>query len=314
MNLNQTVQYLTIDAEQVGQRLDNWLMARLKGVPKSKIYRIIRKGEVRVNKARVKPEYRVLAGDIVRVPPIRVSQTTPVVQPHQKVLKELEQSILYEDNQLLVLNKPAGLAVHGGSGISYGVIEGLRKLRPDCKGLELVHRLDRDTSGCLLVAKRRSMLRYLHEIIRQGNIDKIYRTVVLGRWPKRRQQIAAPLRKNEPRAGERIVKVDPQGKQALTEFTVLEYYPEVTLVQAKPITGRTHQIRVHAQYAGHPIVGDEKYGDFAINRQLKAVGFNRLCLHAAQLSFDLPDGTPFYVEAPLPESILQPLTQLKSNS
>ncbi|WP_163833915.1 23S rRNA pseudouridine(955/2504/2580) synthase RluC [Spartinivicinus ruber] len=310
MNPNQTVQYLTIDSEQAGQRLDNWLTTRLKGVPKGKIYRIIRKGEVRVNKARVKPEYRVVAGDIVRVPPVRVSQTTPKAQPHQKVLQDLEQSILYEDSQFLVLNKPSGLAVHGGSGISYGVIEGLRKLRPNIKSLELVHRLDRDTSGCLLVAKRRSMLRYLHEIIREGHIDKIYQAVVLGRWSKRRKQISAPLRKNEPRAGERIVKVDPEGKQALTEFEVIQYYPELTLVQAKPITGRTHQIRVHTQYAGHPIVGDEKYGDFAVNRQLKSKGFNRLCLHAAQLIFELPDGTLFNIEAPLPESIQQTLAQL----
>lgn len=276
MSPNQTVQYLTIDSEQAGQRLDNWLTTRLKGVPKGKIYRIIRKGEVRVNKSRVKPEYRVMAGDVIRVPPVRVSQSAPSVQPHQALLHQLEQSILYEDNQLLVLNKPAGIAVHGGSGISYGVIEGLRKLRPDSKCLELVHRLDRDTSGCLLVAKKRSMLRHLHEIIRQGYIDKIYQAVVLGRWPKRRKQVDAPLRKNEPRAGERIVKVDSQGKRSLTEFEVLQYYPELTLIQAKPITGRTHQIRVHAQFAGHSIVGDEKYGDFTVNRQLKALGFNRL--------------------------------------
>lgn len=281
------VQFVTIDADQAGQRIDNFLITFLKGVPKSKIYRILRKGEVRVNKKRVKPVYKIQSGDEIRVPPVRIAETTdkPVNVQLNKV-KQLESQIIYESDNVIVINKPSGIAVHGGSGLSFGVIEALRQLRPDCRFLELVHRLDRDTSGCLLIAKKRSVLRYLHEQLRNKKLYKEYAALAAGRWPRSTKRVDAPLLKNTVQSGERLVKVDLSGKDSCTDFSIERYFDKATLVRAMPVTGRTHQIRVHAQFAGCPLAGDPKYGDQAFDEELKRTyGFNRLFLHARKLKF-----------------------------
>lgn len=286
------VQFETITADQAGQRIDNFLLTRLKGAPKTLIYRILRKGEVRINKGRVKPEYKLQAGDLLRIPPVRLPEAGEPVLVGQGILDALEQAVIHEDKGLIVVNKPAGLAVHGGSGLHFGVIEAMRQLRPDCPQLELVHRLDRDTSGCLMIAKRRSMLRHLHAALRaEGGIDKRYLALVRGRWPAGTRRVQAPLQKNNLRSGERMVEVNTEGKPSLTEFAVLQRFGELaTLVEARPITGRTHQIRVHARYAGHPIAGDPKYGDDDFSQRIRELGGKRLFLHAVSLALTLPDG------------------------
>ncbi|NRA20351.1 MAG: 23S rRNA pseudouridine(955/2504/2580) synthase RluC [Oceanospirillaceae bacterium] len=299
------VRYIAVTEDQEGQRIDNFLRTALKGVPKSMIYRIVRKGEVRVNKGRVKPDTKLKAGDMVRIPPVRTAQPGETVRVSKALLEKLEASILYESDALIVINKPSGLAVHGGSGIQLGLIEAMRQMRPDCSFLELVHRLDRDTSGCIMVAKKRSMLRHLHEALRQGRgISKIYHALVIGRWDATTQKIDAPLRKNELVSGERIVKVQPDGKASITMFKVIRRFANVaTLVEAKPITGRTHQIRVHAQFAGHPIIGDEKYGVESVNNEMQAQGIRRLFLHAAALTVTLEDGEKLHFKAPLENNL-----------
>lgn len=278
------VQHIEVTQGFAGQRIDNFLLAHLKGAPKTLIYRILRKGEVRVNKGRVKPDYRLCAGDILRVPPIRLP--APDVPPSiaQGLLQQLESSIVHEDNGLLVINKPAGIAVHGGSGLNFGIIEAFRQLRPQCQELELIHRLDRDTSGLLMLAKKRSRLRQLHQALRDNSIDKGYQALVRGHWPTSRRQVNAPLLRSNLRSGERMVEVNQAGKESLTEFRVLKRFDNLaTLIQAKPITGRTHQIRVHALYAGHPIAGDNKYGDEQFSRWIRDLGGKRLFLHAHYL-------------------------------
>lgn len=299
----------TVQPEYDGQRLDNFLLRELKGVPKSRIYRILRKGEVRVNGKRVKPEYRLIEGDVVRIPPIRVSEQ--VQQVASDGLKNLlGDAILLENEHFIVVNKPAGMAVHGGSGISLGLIETLRQMRPEARFLELVHRLDRDTSGCLLVAKKPAALKYFHELLRQEHqIDKVYLALVIGRWANRQKKIEAPLRKNELSSGERIVRVAADGKPSLTEFSVRERFGDfATLVEARPITGRTHQIRVHAQFAGHPILGDEKYADERCVELAEEIGLNRLFLHAEKLGFQW-QGKLVEVTAPLPKALLAAISQ-----
>jgi 23S rRNA pseudouridine955/2504/2580 synthase len=280
-----------ISDERAGQRIDNFLLSQLKGVPKSRIYRLLRKGEVRVNKGRIKPDYRLKSGDQVRIPPVRVSaqDASKQLAPTQGVLALVESSIIYDDKNLMVLNKPAGLAVHGGSGIDYGVIEALRTIFPQQQHLELVHRLDRDTSGCLLVAKKRSMLKRLHEQLRNNDIQKKYVALLKGRWADGKQIIDAPLRKNTLKSGERIVRVDPEGKRAQSIFKPVKLFAESTLMEVELITGRTHQIRVHASHAGYPIAGDEKYGHRGFNLSMKALGLNRLFLHAKSLTFFLSE-------------------------
>lgn len=288
--INHSVRFQTISADQAGQRIDNYLLSQLKGVPKSMIYRIIRKGEVRVNKGRVKAEYKLQADDVVRIPPVKVSakEHAPISHKLHQVA-QLEQQILFEDEVLLVLNKPSGMAVHGGSGLSFGVIEALRSLRSDARFLELVHRLDRDTSGILLVAKKRSALRHLHEQLRNKTIQKEYLALVRGQWQSHCKVINAPLNKNELASGERIVRVSEQGKPSETRFSVEERYgQEATLIKAMPVTGRTHQIRVHTQYAGHPIALDSKYGDQTFDQKLQTFGLNRLFLHAYAIRFEHP--------------------------
>jgi len=294
------VQLLTISEEEAGQRIDNFLLRVCKGVPKSHIYRVLRSGEVRVNKGRIDQTYRLEDGDVVRVPPIRIAEKTAPTAPGA------EFKILLEDNHLLVIDKPAGVAVHGGSGVSYGVIEQLRASRPDAKFLELVHRLDRDTSGILLLAKKRSALTNLHEQMRDGETDKRYLTLVHGDWQNARQHIKLPLHKYSTADGERRVRVQEDGQTAHTVFSLLRRYGEFALLEAELKTGRTHQIRVHLSASGFAIVGDDKYGDFALNKALqKAAGeriaFKRMFLHAYQITFAHPDsGKPVTLKAALP--------------
>lgn len=305
------VQWLDISTEQAGQRIDNFLLRFLKGVPKSHIYRLLRKGEVRVNKGRIKPEYRLKSGDQVRIPPVRVSESKPASPSGQSVQK-LADAVLYEDERLLVLNKPAGMAVHGGSGLSYGVIEALRVLRPQAPYLELVHRLDRDTSGCLLIAKRRSELRMLHELLRKGGVDKRYLLLVQGDWSQGPYRVNAALKKNLLRGGERMVRVDEDGKTALTHFHFLESYAGASLMEAELKTGRTHQIRVHATHAGHPLAGDDKYGDADFNRRMRRLGLKRLFLHAHTVAFeDSERRRNIHVSAPLSADLRKLIQQLE---
>lgn len=311
--INASVKMLEISDDEAGQRIDNYLLTKLKGVPKSLIYRIVRKGEVRVNKGRVKPEYKLQAGDIVRVPPVRVSEKThaPISNKLNKVAS-LENQIIFEDDCLLVLNKPSGIAVHGGSGLSFGVIEGLRALRPEARFLELVHRLDRDTSGILLVAKKRSALRNLHEQLRIKTVQKDYLALVRGQWQSHVKVIQAPLLKNELASGERIVKVSLDGKPSETRFSIEERYPNATLVKASPVTGRTHQIRVHTLHAGHPIAMDNKYGDKDFDTEMRLLGLNRLFLHAASIRFEHPKtGETLRLNAPLDDNMKAILKKLR---
>ncbi len=295
---NNKVLHIEIAPGFAGQRIDNYLLASLKGAPKTLVYRILRKGEVRVNKGRVKPDYRLCAGDILRIPPIHLPPADAPPSVPRSLLEQLEAAIVYEDGSLLVVNKPAGIAVHGGSGLNFGIIEAFRQLRPQCKELELVHRLDRDTSGLLMLAKKRSRLRQLHAALRNNQIDKSYQALVCGHWPTSRKQVNAPLLRSNLRSGERMVEVNPAGKESLTMFSVLRRFGKAaTLVQANPITGRTHQIRVHALYAGHPIAGDNKYGDEQFSRQIRELGGKRLFLHANYLKIPNVQGAPLELRA-----------------
>ncbi len=308
-----TVQMVTVTADTAGQRVDNFLIAQLKGVPKSMIYRILRKGEVRVNKKRIKPEYKLEDGDILRIPPVRVAEKVEnVVSAKLDKVAALEHCIIFEDEHLLVLNKPSGTAVHGGSGLSFGAIEGLRALRPDARFLELVHRLDRETSGVLLVAKKRSALRSLHEQLRLKTMQKDYLALVRGQWQSHCKVVQAPLLKNVLQSGERIVRVDAEGKPSETRFKVEERFSFATLIKANPVTGRTHQIRVHALHAGHPIAFDDRYGDREFDAQLAGTGLDRLFLHAAALRFEHPaTGETMRVEAPMDDRLRRCLTVLR---
>jgi 23S rRNA pseudouridine955/2504/2580 synthase len=307
----QNIQYITLTNDHSGQRLDNFLMSRLKGLPKSRLYRIIRKGELRINKKRVKPDYRLQEGDIIRIPPLRLTPSIKKNNLNKKLIKLLEKSIIFEDSHFLALNKPSGMAVHGGSGIYLGIIESFRLLRPQLKFLELVHRLDRDTSGCLLLAKKSSALKEVQELLRSGKIKKTYIALVAGHWPKSLLKIDAPLYKNQLRSGERIVRVQTKGKSSLTEFSVQHYYDASTLIKAMPLTGRTHQIRVHTQFAKHPIIGDEKYGNKENNKKMRQLGCKRLFLHASQLEFTLQStGKAIVLKAELPDDLNQVLKRL----
>ena len=306
------VQWVEVSAEQAGQRIDNFLLCHLKGVPRSRIYRILRKGEVRVNRGRARPDYRLQAGDRLRIPPLRVSERRPGQVPAQ-VQAGLADKVLYEDERLLVVDKPAGLAVHGGSGLAFGVIEALRAQRPGAPYLELVHRLDRDTSGCLMIAKKRSELRSLHALLREGRVTKRYLLLAQGDWSQGPWRIDAPLRKNQLRGGERMVRVDAAGKASRTRFAFLQGYPGASLMEAELGTGRTHQIRVHAAHAGHPLAGDDKYGDANFNRRLQSMGLRRLFLHAHLLAFDDPErDRHIEVSAPLPDDLRSVLDRLEA--
>ena len=285
-----------------GQRLDNYLLRTLNGVPKTRIYKAIRKGEVRINKGRAKPETKLVAGDVVRVPPFQEQpRSAPKAASHFWV-DQIREAIVYDVGHLLVINKPSGLAVHGGSGVNAGLIETLRLMYPDQRYLELVHRLDRDTSGLIMVAKRASVLRDLHAQLRGDRVDKRYQALVGGRWPAHLSSVDAPLEKFSLSSGERRVKVSADGRKSLTRYRVLSRWRHATLLEAKPVTGRTHQIRVHCRHVGMPILGEQKYAlpeSEALTRQL---GLERLFLHAAKLSFEL-DGRRIELEAPLPNEL-----------
>jgi 23S rRNA pseudouridine955/2504/2580 synthase len=290
---------LEVGEESEAQRLDNFLLRRLKGVPKSHVYRVVRSGEVRVNSGRVKPDYRVRIGDKVRVPPIRVSA------PNQKPpAKPFGLPIVHEDPSLLVVDKPSGFAVHGGSGVSHGVIELLRAARPEAKLLELAHRLDRDTSGLLLIAKKRSALVELHRMLRDGEVEKVYVAVVKGVPASKHFDITEPLHKYVNAKGERRVVVKDGGQSAVTRIKLVEKGKDLSLLQLRLMTGRTHQIRVHLAHAGHPVLGDDKYGDFEFNRALARQGVKRLFLHARRLGFTHPvDGKAMKIESFLPDDM-----------
>ena len=307
------VRFYTIDSEDAGQRIDNYLMKTLKGVPKSMLYRLLRKGEIRVNKKRTKPEYKLVAEDIIRVAPIRISEKENTVSTQLNVVANLEKQILFEDERLLVINKPSGMAVHGGSGLNFGVIEALRALRPDARMLELVHRLDRDTSGCLVVAKKRSALRSLHKQLREKKVQKFYHALVKGRWSPKLTRVTDALKKNDLKSGERVVVVDNiNGKESETRFKVLQHFDDATLVRAFPVTGRTHQIRVHCQVKGHPIACDPKYGHPEFDSAMKERGLKRLFLHAASIEFTHPlTEQKLKIEAPLEPALNSLLNRLK---
>jgi len=309
------VSYVEAGEGDAAQRIDNFLMRVWRQVPKSHIYRLLRKGEVRVNGKRAKPELRLQVGDKVRLPPIRLEQVEGPLPPSRSLQSAIEAAVIYEDKDILVVNKPAGIAVHGGSGLSHGVIEGLRASRPDLTELELVHRIDRETSGCLLIAKRRAALRELHARLREREMDKRYLALVCGKWTLGTKKLDMPLKTNEKQGGERLVRVHPDGQSAESTFKRIESYGKwATLMEVHIGTGRTHQIRVHAAYARHPVAGDEKYGDRDTNDALKqAFGLRRMFLHAHSLSFIRP-GTdePFSISAPLSEELQAVLDKLSA--
>ena len=295
------VRKVRIDADAAGQRVDNFLHRELPGVPRARVYRLLRRGEVRVNGGRVRAEYRLEAGDEVRIPPVRLREEGPA--PSADRAAAILDNVLYEDKKLLVIDKPAGIAVHGGSGISHGVIELLRAARPDLKDLSLVHRLDRETSGCLVIAKKRSALRALHEKFREGIVEKNYLALVLGDWQFGEQLIDEPLLVTHRKGGERHVIVSPEGKAAQTRVRLSRTYGKFSLLQCSPLTGRTHQIRVHLQSAGFPIAGDDRYGDPDANKRVKALGLARLFLHAQSISFPDEHGNELHFAAPLPDDL-----------
>ncbi len=307
--VHSAVRHVEIDDTRAGQRLDNFLLATLKGVPKSRIYRLVRKGEVRVNRGRTQPDYRLQVGDLVRIPPVRQAQA-PETAPAER-FGWLEERVLFEDQYLLALDKPAGLAVHAGSGIAFGLIEALRALRPHAPMLELVHRLDRDTSGCLLIAKSRQALTGLHTALRGGHVAKQYLALVQGLMRGSRT-VTAALEKRE-RGGERMVEAGDEGREAATRIHPRTRYPDVgaTLVEVDLLTGRTHQARVHAAHIGHPIAGDDKYGDREFNRELKHAGLKRLFLHAWRIKFRHPvTSRNLSLEAELPADLSSVLERL----
>ncbi|TLY63637.1 MAG: RluA family pseudouridine synthase [Gammaproteobacteria bacterium] len=276
--------------EEAGQRLDNFLHKRLGGIPRSRVYRVIRKGEVRVNGHRAGPDTRLQARDRIRIPPVRVQPQSDVSRPSAALQQTIREAIVFESSDLLVLDKPAGIAVHGGSGVSFGVIEALRALRPG-ESLELAHRLDRDTSGCLLVARNAATLRAVHALLREGRFEKRYLALLKGKWDLGRKRIDIPLRTDIRVGGERTVKADSSGKASVSEFRPVQFFGKrATLVEVILHTGRTHQIRVHAQHAGHPVAGDEKYGDEVFNHELQALGLKRMFLHAHSVGFEWPQG------------------------
>lgn len=309
------VRYIEIDDVSVGQRIDNFLIRLLKGVPRSHIYRILRSGEVRINKGRIKPIYRIKKGDRVRIPPLRLPPLRDAVpKAPAGLLARLEAAIILEDDDFMFLNKPAGLAVHGGSGIDWGVIELLRQARPKLPMLELGHRLDRDTSGCLLIAKSRQALIGLHHLLREGKVDKRYLALVAGCWQGGERTVAASLFKRQSDAPSKgKVVVGEAGKRAQTSFIPLQNYRNDSLLQVRIHTGRTHQIRVHAAHIGYPLAGDDKYGDSGYNRQMKGLGLKRLFLHASLMAFQIPGQRKGYrVEAPLEPSLRQVLSKLEA--
>ena len=305
------VRKVQVDADQAGQRIDNFLRRELPGVPKSRIYRLLRRGEVRVNGGRVRAEYKLTAGDEVRVPPARVrAEGAP---PSDKQAASVAERVLFEDKRLLVVDKPSGIAVHGGSGISHGVIEMLRHARPDLKDLSLAHRLDRETSGCLVLAKRRSALRELHELFREGKVEKNYLGLAVGDWQLGEQLIDEPLFVQNRQGGERHVIVSREGKPAQTRVALSRKHGKYSLLQCSPVTGRTHQIRVHLEHYDHPLLGDERYGEGDANKAAKKLGLKRLFLHAQSIAFPDHSGNEAHFTSPLADDLEQFLQKLVKN-
>ena len=313
------VTFVLVEASDAGQRLDNWLLRTMKGLPRSLIYRLLRTGQVRVNGKRAKPDQRVAEGERIRLPP-RKDAPPPSEAPSplvvSKSLREVvESSIVREDKDLIALCKPAGLAVHGGSGLSFGVIEALRAMRPDESELELVHRLDRETSGLLLVARNKKTLRELHTLFRDGKVEKRYLALVKGQWNLGRTTVDVPLATRQKQGGERMVRVHESGKEARSTFEAADFFgSRATLMQVEIDTGRTHQIRVHAQHAGHPVAGDPKYGDREFNEEMRDMGLDRMFLHAQSISLDWPNaGRTYQVSVPLPPELANVIDVLSSS-
>ena len=318
-----SVSLITVAEHEAGQRLDNYLIKILKGVPKSHIHRIIRAGEVRLNKKRCKPDSRIQTGDLLRIPPVRTAEKQRSSENRAQAVPAREFTIIYEDDALLVIDKPAGTAVHGGSGVSFGVIVQIRRARPDARYLELVHRLDKDTSGLLMIAKKRSALVKLHEAIRNDHPKKIYLALGVGKLPNDSFHVKLPLFKYTGAQGEKMVRVSEDGQSAHTIFRVLNRFSDdllhqvglshLTLVQATLKTGRTHQIRVHLQSQQCPIAGDERYGDYQANKRLQKLGLKRMFLHAAELHLDHPlTGEKLILKAPLPQDLAQFVLMLEN--
>jgi len=309
-NNQPSVQFHKINENNVNQRVDNFLITTLKGVPKTHIYRILRKGEVRVNKKRIKPDYHLKLNDQIRIPPIRLSSKVKHT-PSVSAIKLLEQRIIYEDEKLIVINKPSGMASHGGSGINFGVIETLRNMRPKTKFLELAHRLDRDTSGCIVIAKKRSVLLELQDLLHKHQIGKTYLALVHGTWKGKIRIVDAPLQKNQLKSGERVVYVNNAGKAAKTEFELRQQLGNTALLKVTIYSGRTHQIRVHAAHIGYPIVGDEKYGSKELNKNIRNIGLKRLFLHAYNLKFKLPSASKeIDIKSELDKDLLEVLKKI----
>lgn len=307
------VQHLEVSPEEAGQRLDKYIERRLAGLPRSRVYRVIRRGEVRVNGRRAGPELRLKLHDRIRIPPVRRLPAVPPGTPPARLAEQIERAIVYEDERLLVLDKPAGVAVHGGSGVSFGVIEALRAVRRR-EPLELVHRLDRDTSGCLVVARDPATLRALHALLREQGFDKRYLTLVRGRWGLGAKCIDVPLHTDTRVRGERTVRAGAAGKPSVSEFRPVQFFGRIaTLMEVTLRTGRTHQIRVHAAHAGHPVAGDQKYGDSPFNRTLAALGLGRMFLHAHSVSFTWPRGAEFSVNTPLPPELARVIDALAAH-
>ena len=310
------VSFLRVDEEHAERRLDNFLIGHFASLPKTRIYQMIRKGEVRVNKGRIKQNYRLQTGDMVRIPPVYITPRENPVRPPEGLSELIRKSIIYEDEYLIAINKPSNIAVHSGSSVQFGVIEILRAQRPEAHFLELVHRLDRATSGCLLIAKDHKTLRGMHDILKSGEVKKMYLALLKGQLVNTLETVDLSLSKKEVTSGDRKVRVDKSGKQALTHFHLLERFNIASLSRVELMTGRTHQIRVHAAAIDHPLAGDEKYGDWEFNRTMKKTGLKRLFLHAETLSFEMPGtgkkgaGKQINLTAQLPDELQQCLDTL----
>jgi 23S rRNA pseudouridine955/2504/2580 synthase len=314
--IREGVRHVEVTADQAGVRLDNFLTRLLGGVPRSRVFRIVRRGEVRVNGKRASPETRLQLGDKVRVPPVSLPSPDappPVARVPRTLIETVRDAIITENDRLIVLNKPAGIAVHGGSGVSFGIIEALRAARPE-ETLELVHRLDRDTSGCLLVARKPAALRVLHALIRDGQMEKGYLALVKGQWDLGKKRIDVPLNTDSRVGGERTVRVQAGGKTAISTFSPVQFFRNrASVVEVDLDTGRTHQIRVHAAHVGHPVAGDDKYGDKDFNARMREEGLTRMFLHSHRISFDWPNGGDFSASAPLPADLAAVLDALSDS-
>jgi len=294
------VSYVVVSDEEDGQRIDNYLLNKFKGMPRTRVYRLLRKGEVRVNKKRIEPSYRLQNGDEVRLPPVHLPDKDAPVAPSQQTEDLLAKRIIFEDDHLLIINKPAGMSVHVGSTVRVGIIEALKHMYPKLPNLELAHRLDSDTSGVLVVAKKKRILREIHTLLREGKVTKIYWALTKGKWKRSELYVDVPLHKDYRDGGKHVVEVNPEGKESKTHFKVIKNYNDASLMEVRLLTGRTHQIRVHAAHQNHPIAGDDRYGDSEFNKLAKQRGLKRMFLHARSIDFTLPSlNQRITVEAPL---------------